>query len=127
MINMIEIHLQTSSSTMTSGKEIDKLTKEDWTKEEWRDFEKQMAACEKTMLASFLKTDQGVFKRDVTSRYLLGALLGRMQYGPCILQSKPRLAQATGNKRMAAAPTTNIEQIKQASAASATAATASRF
>uniref|UniRef100_A0A0E0I3S1 Uncharacterized protein n=1 Tax=Oryza nivara TaxID=4536 RepID=A0A0E0I3S1_ORYNI len=64
---------------MTSGKEIDKLTKEDWTKEEWRDFEKQMAACEKTMLASFLKTDQGVFKRDVTSRYLLGALLGRMQ------------------------------------------------
>ncbi|EEC69457.1 hypothetical protein OsI_38649 [Oryza sativa Indica Group] len=86
-----------------------------------------MAACEKTMLASFLKTDQGVFKRDVTSRYLLGALLGRMQYGPCILQSKPRLAQATGNKRMAAAPTTNIEQIKQASAASATAATASRI
>ncbi|EEE53379.1 hypothetical protein OsJ_36423 [Oryza sativa Japonica Group] len=50
-----------------------------------------------------------------------------MQYGPCILQSKPRLAQATGNKRMAAAPTTNIEQIKQASAASATAATASRI
>lgn len=73
---MIEIHPQTSSSTMTSGKEIDKLTKEDWTKEEWRDFEKQMAACEKTMLASFLKTDQGVFKRDVTSRYLVRSSIG---------------------------------------------------
>lgn len=50
---------------MTSGKKINKLTKEDLTKEERQGLKEKLVALEKALLASFIKTDQGISIRDV--------------------------------------------------------------
>lgn len=54
-----------SSSTMTSGRKIKKLTKEDLTEEERQDLEEHLAPFRKEFLAQYIRTDQGIIKRDV--------------------------------------------------------------
>ncbi len=64
MINMAQIIHKRSASTMISKNVIDNnLTKEDLTEEERQDFEEQMVALKKTMLAHYAKINQDISKK----------------------------------------------------------------